>query len=328
MQWTLIASAGFVALLSCYQVLTGDYSNDFYGLANAPVHEITEGFDSTRVTGPLVDPNYYAMILLIAYPIAGYRLLTDKSQVLKLLAGVAFLLIAATILFTYSRGGFLALVVVTILALRERKMDLIRIGGSVAIITVVMLPVLPKGFTDRMLTLTDILPGDLSMQTESSFRGRTSEALVATQMFYDRPILGVGRENYPEMYLDYSSRLGLDDRLEDREAHSMYLEVAAETGILGVLSFGTMLVVVFAGIQKAKRDLRAAEREDLVPWVSGAEFALVGYLIASIFLHADYARYFWLTVAFAVSTGVIAHAQLNQYQQRKHEEQLMRNELL
>ena len=43
-------------------------------------------------------------------------------------------------------------------------------------------------------------------------------------MFGDYPIFGVGPGNYPLHYLDYSQEIGLDPRLEQREAHSLYLE--------------------------------------------------------------------------------------------------------
>lgn len=315
MQWTLIASATLLSLLSTYQNLTGDTENDFYGLAKAPTHEITEGFDSTRVTGPLDDPNFYAMILLIAMPMATYRVLTEKDKVSRTLALIAALLIAMTIIFTYSRGAFLALTIVGILIVRERKISFYKVGAVVVVVGFLVTPILPAGFTDRIATLTSILPGGgLQNQTEVSFRGRSSEALVAIQMFFDHPIIGVGRENYANRYLDYSVRLGLDNRLEDRQAHSLYLEVAAESGIVGIIAFGWMLIILFMGSQQAKVMMRQIKREDLVSWISGIQLGLVGYLLASIFLHGDYSRYFWMAVAFVASTTVMAEAQVRDYE--------------
>ncbi len=121
MQWLLILSAGLVAALSVYQIVTNDVSNTFWGLAKAPVHQITSGFDSTRVTGPLDDPNFYAQILLMVFPLALYRFLEERHLTLRVLGGVAAALIAAAAIFTYSRGALFSLAVVGILVTRERR---------------------------------------------------------------------------------------------------------------------------------------------------------------------------------------------------------------
>ena len=71
---------------------------------------------------------------------------------------------------------------------------------------------------------------------------------VALLVFADHPLTGVGFANFEEYYLDYSPALGLDLRRENRAAHSLYLEIAAETGVFGVAAFGFLLFVVFRGL--------------------------------------------------------------------------------
>ncbi len=313
MQWMLILAAAFVAMLSVYQMLSGNISNEFFGLAKAPIHEITSGFDSTRVTGPLDDPNFYAQILLMTLPLAAYRFLTGTNVVGRVAGGFASLLIVAAAIFTYSRGGFVAIVVVSVLIIRERRWNPYRAFSIVLLVLAIMLPILPAGYLDRLATLSDIFPSDITMQTENSFRGRTSEMLIAVQMFLDHPVFGVGVANYETLYLDYSSRLGLDDRLQHREAHSLYLETAAETGVVGIISLGIMLGLVFSSIHRAKKNLLKLQRPDLVPWVNGIQLGLVSYLITSIFLHGAYDRYLWLMISFAVSASVISDALVRQY---------------
>jgi len=311
-QWSLVVGAAFLAIFSVYHTISGDTSNDFYGLAKAPVHEITTGFDSTRITGPLDDPNYYAMIHLMAFPMSVYLTLSAAKPYTRVFAGICSLLIMATILFTFSRGAFLSLVVVGILIIRERKWNPYKIAFGGLLLFGIMSPFMPAGFTDRLDTLTGLVPsgGDARMQTESSFRGRTSELLVALMMYEDHPILGVGKYNYANAYLDYSSSLGLDDRLEDRQAHSLYFETLAEQGTVGFMVFMLMLFVVWQGGQIAKQTLRDAHRDDLVLRINGAQFGLIGYLLASIFLHADYERYLWLSISMNVAGAVMANQQL------------------
>jgi O-antigen ligase len=319
--WAVILTAGFLSLLSTYQNITRDFANNFYGLANAPVHQITSGFDSVRVTGPLDDPNYYGMILLSVLPAAIYRFFDDEKRWRRILGGICAGLIVTTVILTYSRGGFVALIVVSALIIRDRKMNPYKIAGIIIFALVVVSPILPKGFAARITTLGGFVGGDEGKrQTESSFRGRTSEMIVAVQMFQDRPIFGVGRDNYPKLYQHYSRRVGLDDRTQEREAHNLYLETAAEMGIVGLAAFTIMIIAIFKGLFSAKQDVVTINRHDLVPWISGIQYGLVAYLVASIFLHGSNIRYFWLIISFSLASRVMVEQLLAQHQRRRREQ--------
>ncbi|MCC7450510.1 MAG: O-antigen ligase family protein [Anaerolineae bacterium] len=317
MQWVLLLCAALLAFISCYQTLTSSYEFEFFGLGKSGIHEITAGFDNARVTGPLDDPNYYAQMLLLVLPISVYRAMTERNLPLRLLAVVSSMMIMATIIFTYSRGAFLAVLLVGLLIARDRKLNPYKIAVALVVIVSILSLILPAGYLDRIMTLEDILPGSGSsgVQTEASFRGRSSEMIIAIQMFIDNPIFGVGLVNYVYRYLEYSYLLGMDNRFEAREAHSLYLEVAAETGTFGLLAFAAMLIGVYVSLNHAKRKLIAIQRQDLVPWVSGIKYGMMAYLTTSIFLHNGYPRYLWLTLAFCAGCQILADSLTRQYQQ-------------
>jgi O-antigen ligase len=314
--WILLLTGAFLSLMSTYQNLTGDYANDFYGLAKAPVHEIISGVDGVRVTGPLDDPNFYALILLVAYPAALYRYFAADRLRVKLLAAVCAGLIATTIILTYSRGAFIAIILVSALIIKERKMNIYKIGAIVTFLLVVLMPVMPAGFTDRLSTLSVFANDDKQAATERSFQGRTSEALVALQMFRDNPLFGVGAGNYPHHYQEYSRRLGIDDRTTERDAHSLYLETLAELGLVGLIIFVLILVVVFRELNRASRLAKQMDRHDLVSWIEGVRYGLLGYLLGSFFLHGVTIRYMWLIIGFALASGVMI-SELNQDRRRR-----------
>jgi len=319
MQWVLLLCATLLAAISTYQTFTNNFAFDFFGLGKSGLHQITAAFDSFRVTGPLDDPNYYAQMLLLALPIGVYRALSERTLPLRLLGIACSLLILATIIFSYSRGAFLSVLIAGLLIIRDRKYNPYKIIAGVAVIVAIMSQILPAGYLDRIMTLEDILPGSgsnsIEMQTERSFVGRSSEMIIATQMYADNPIIGVGLANYVPRYLEYSYLLGLDNRFEARQAHSLYLEVAAETGTLGVLAFGAMLIVVYVSLNRAKRKLIAIQRQDLVSWVSGAKYGLLAYLASSIFLHNAYPRYLWLILAFCAGAQILVDGLTREYQQ-------------
>jgi len=306
--WALVLSAAFIASLSWYHTFTGDTANDFFGLAKSGVHQIVGELDDVRVTGPLDDPNFYAQILLMVFPLAAYRMLTGTTHAARLIGALCTVLIVGAAIFTYSRGGFLALVVVLGLLVLDRRYNLLRTAFIGAALIAILLPILPSGYVERIVTIGGALPANSAGQTEASFRGRSSEMIIAMQMFSENPILGVGKRNYQALYVEYSSMLGLDPRLEDRQAHSLYLELAAEMGMLGLLSFGGILLALFLSTARARRQFRALDRPDLAAWTASLQLGIVSYLITSIFLHADYARYMWIMFALAASASVLAQA--------------------
>lgn len=316
--WALIFTATFISILSTYQSLTGDYANEFYGLAKAPIQEITVGNDAERITGPLDDPNFYGMILLAVLPAAFYRVLAGETTSVRLIGGFCSFFILLTIFFTFSRGALIALLLIAILIIRERKMNPYKVAAGAVIMGVLVSPFLPHSFWDRAETITAVFDsaGNARNQSEVSFRGRTSEMIVAVMMFQDHPLTGVGRHNYLHNYQSYSGRLGLDRRIEARQAHSLYLELAAEQGVVGLITFALMLYFVYMASFKARREARALGRHDLVAWFASIQIGLTAYLVSSILLHGDYARYMWLMIGFTVASSVVTHELTQQREER------------
>ena len=112
------------------------------------------------------------------------------------------------------------------------------------------------------------------------FPGRVSENLSALMMFADHPIVGVGSGGFRLRYAEYADRIGIDQR-PMREAHNLYLEVAAETGVVGIAAFIFLFASLFVGLITTYRRLVAAGEVDLGRSVAGLGMALVAYLLAA-----------------------------------------------
>lgn len=299
--WALLLSGIFVGTISVIQYLTGTFSNTYFGFAQAPLLQIVGETQGNRVAGQIGDPNFYAQIMVVLVPLAINRMLSEKSTILKLLAGYGLLVISLTIIFTFSRGGFFALLTaLLVLAFyRPPRLPLLVIFLAGAWVIILLLP---SSFLDRMGTITDLLSGQQDVRTESSFRGRASELIAAWQMFADHPIMGVGIKNYPAYYLQYSRQLGLDSRTTQREPHNLFLEIAAETGIMGLLAFGSILFFIFRYVNYARKSLEKSGDIDFKDLVGAYSASMIGYLAAAMFIHGAYPRYLWLLagIAFAL----------------------------
>jgi O-antigen ligase len=121
-------------------------------------------------------------------------------------------------------------------------------------------------------------------------------------MFANNPILGVGAGNYPNNYQEYTVEVGLEQDTAEQEAHSLYVQILAETGILGAISFVGFSILLLINLSRARQSIEhLVKYQNWLPWISAIQLSVVGYLITSAFLHGAFIRYFWIFVAFALS---------------------------
>jgi putative inorganic carbon (hco3(-)) transporter len=304
--WALLLVAIVLGTLSTYQYFTGTFTNPYWGFGQANFSTLS-GEGGYRIGGPFQDSPFYGQILIIFVPLALNRMLYEKQVWMQCLAGWALAVSLLSIILTFSRGAFIGLIVIgIILIIRRRSRPLGFAAGLLLIGAIITLA--PNNYLDRVGTISEFAPifGQSDIRNESSFRGRTSENIVAMQMFRDHPILGVGIGNYNARYIEYSSRLGIDPRLADRSAHSLYLEVLAESGILGILVFGGILYVAFNVMRRSRNMLSDAGHTEGAEMIQALSLAFIGYLIAGLFLHLAFARPFWSIIGLAFASLQIA----------------------
>jgi putative inorganic carbon (HCO3(-)) transporter len=298
--WTVVIAGAALAIVSLLQASLGAYSSDFAGFALGK----PEGAGVFRASGPL-DPNVFGQLLVATAMLALYLGLSARARDGRLLGLAASSVCLAASALTGSRGALVAaaagFVLVLLLAPVPRR--LVAAIGAITIVAALIF--LPSGLKARvgLPTSADSQQVAVVQQgSESAIRGRKSENLAALEMFRDYPILGVGPGNYPLHYLDYSEQIGLDPRLEQREAHSLPLEALAETGIVGAVALGAILWVALRGAWRARQGL--AGRDALL--AEGIFVALVSFLVAALFLHLTYPRYLWLMIGFGLAAGNLA----------------------
>lgn len=299
--WALLAAGIFLGSITVYQQLTGTFENDYWGFAQTQVKNIVGRTRDYRVGGALGAPNFYAMILIVLVPLALDRFWNAQKWILRLLAAWALTVCTLATIFTFSRGGFLGLCFVLLIMFLRRPPR----PATLLVSLVVLMGILqfvPANYTPRLSTIRYLLPASgEDARTDNSFRGRTSEGTVAWQMFMDHPILGVGLSNYNYFYQEYSRPLGLDDRRQERSAHNLYLEIAAETGLIGLMVFGAIIWSAIQGMRRTHQLLVATDREDIANMVWAFLVGLSGYLATSLFLHGSFARYLWLLLGIALA---------------------------
>lgn len=305
-----LAAACVLAALALWQVFADDFGNEWGGLARIKHAQIYGDVFEERIAGPLGDPNYFAQILLILVPLGLLPSWAGRGWRRGLAVAAAGLLAVATV-YTYSRGGALALALVVGLAFVVRGLTWRMVTAATAGLLVAMF-LMPGAFARRLTTLQQLLPGQGEvLDPDSSIEKRRLVTRVAWEMFLDHPGLGVGAGNYATRFAPYASRTGsaareYDDPSEPQFPHNLYLEIGAETGLVGLLAFGLAVVVIFGALVRARRRFLKLGEQGLADLSAALALGLVGYLTSSLFLHGHFLRYLWLLFGLALACDLLA----------------------
>jgi O-antigen ligase len=301
----LVASAAAIGLLILFQVATGQYDNEFGGLARVKDAHIYGDVFQARIAGPNGDPNFFARMLLLAIPPAGMLAFHAREKWQRRLSLAASVIILATLAATYSRGAMVALALMAAMmlhALHVRWQSTAAVGAAMLLV----LLLLPASVTQRFVTIEEFLPGDEQpLHPDSSFQERRLLMSVAWVMFGANPIGGVGAGNYTARYDDYVGATGSEFRQygdpSDRHyPHNLALEIASETGVIGLAAFAALLLAAWRSLSRAQRD------EELGPFATAMKIGLAGFLVAGLFLHLAEPRTLFLMLAFAASMERLA----------------------
>jgi O-antigen ligase len=191
----------------------------------------------------------YLLILLIKDNHIGARIRILLIPIL-FIAGTAFL-------FNGTRGAWLACIIIILLFsgchLRSHKKALAYVLTGV-LMTGLLLVTAPQFETlrNRFYSATN-----LNMQNRDS--ERLYKWQMATAVFLDHPLLGVGLDNYLSIP-DYDRYLPPAAReRQPSNAHNIFFHILAETGILGLFSFlamfGAILVYCWRKYQADSRQI-------------------------------------------------------------------------
>ena len=298
MLWSFFAAALVLGGAGTVQFLTESYEMTFGGLAELAPYSIVDDTEPPRLTGPLDDPNAYAQVLVPLVALTWGLMLRRMPGPLRALAAIGVGLVLMAIVATYSRSALVTLAALSIgILLTWHRRHIVAATLALVLLAVGGAALVPQSYYDRVAGLVAFVGASHGAAAgDQALHGRRAEMQIAVAMTRDHPLRGVGVGHYVENFQAYSNRLGYLPRQEDRQAHSLYLEIAAERGLLGILAFAGMILFVFARGLAARRRLMTARRFDDARMVEAFMLALAAYLVFAVVLHRSYEHYFWLLV--------------------------------
>lgn len=221
---------------------------------------IVTDFVSTRASATFDNPLILAAYLIIILPVSIYSLFELKEKWQRITAGVCVLLIFGGIAATYSRGAYLAVIVMLVVLMFLGKKQAVGIAALFAGI----LLILPQSVYQRLFAILQL---DVSTVTRLAIWGG------CLKVFTENPLFGVGAgtENVTNLL---QNRFGINQA----HAHSLYFELLVEGGLISILFFVAVLSLLVYDLFYLLRSGRKWRRMGVAYLAS-----LAGFLVFSVF---------------------------------------------
>lgn len=286
-----------ICSLGLYQLAIAPSPTGFLGFAR-----LTES--SNRFSGMLLDPNFFAAIVVFTIPLGLFHLLNARRPMaIASWAVIAGVLIVG-LLATQSRGALIGLALGLIVLSTSFTRKQFLAAGMIGVLVVVLAGVfasdeLIERFTSIFSTAAEGAAQDTSTE------GRLASWTVAYNLFNENPWFGVGQGNFKSHYQNGALDDGLIFRGEGRATHSLYLELLTELGLVGLMTFLGIAVLGAVNFFRAAGVARTVGDELMARRLIAFCASFVGYLAAMTFLQDGIPRFLWYVVSLAAESYMI-----------------------
>jgi probable O-glycosylation ligase (exosortase A-associated) len=250
--WVIVASHGYIGF---------EMNLSYY-----------EGFNRVQEVGfGGMDNNSIAIALVASTGFAFFLGLHEKNWWLRILALVCSLLMLHTVLFSFSRGGMLALLLTGVLSfvlVPKRPLYIL----IFVLVAAVGIRLAGKEVQERFAT-TMAEEGE----RDTSATSRLELWADCWDVMQKHPLFGLGPRHWPLEAANYGWKPG-------KEAHSLWMQLGAEIGLVGL-----GLLCAFYGLTVLRLWRLARNKEpSSEPWISylaqGVIVALFGFGVAAQFV--------------------------------------------
>lgn len=256
---------------SCLISLYGLYQYVFKGtVAREWIDASLKGVINKRAYSVFNNPNIFSEYLVLTTPLSVLMLWYHRDFFKKFVYCGIFLLNSLNLLLTFSRGGYLSLAVsaCVFLFFVLRPLLVLMIPASLF-----GMSFLPATILNRILSIFNF--------KDSSTSYRMKLWKITREVIQDHPLAGVGlgHKSFKTIFETYIRSMPIF------HAHNTYLEMLAETGVVGFLTFIYCIIITFVNILKS-----AIKSEDKFIFLTGAAIIAsgAGILIQGIFEHVIY----------------------------------------
>jgi len=310
MTWVMIAASTYIAARGVF-----DYARGV---------NLMEG-DRLRgaVGGMFENPNDLALNLVTFLAPTLLIVVEDRKGSRRLLAAGCAVIMLMAIVCTKSRSGFLGLLVTGLVIAYYTLKVRPGIVAAAVVAGLLALPAMPSSFWDRMDSITNA-----EADPTGSRAARLRLIDQGVEVFAENPITGIGAGQFQ----NYNAPGVTIEKW--RVTHDVWLQVASELGVFGLLIFGFLVIRAYSACLVTGRLLRGPrrrrgtapdpsaalaltddERTILDENAKGMLAAMVGWTICALFASVAFNWTFYYVFALAVAGRDIARSRTPQIEQ-------------
>ena len=273
--WVVVLSQGFVAYEMNMTYFSG-YNRFYY-----------DGFAG-------LDNNGVALTLVAGAGIAFFLALYETNWLRKAVASLVFLLMTHGVMFSFSRGGLLALIGVGIAAFYVLPKRPLYFAVLIA-----------AALIGYRLAGEEVLERFATVFADKSERDESADSRLALwRACYDEmarnPLVGVGPDHFRLVAHNHGF-------MANKAAHSTWMQTGAEIGVMGLaslLAFYGLILWRLQSVMKAKTE--SGKPTELAQVAQMAFSSLVGFGIAAQFVSVNLVEIPFYVAAIGMGTLVLA----------------------
>jgi hypothetical protein len=290
----------YYALVLCFSVLVIDGYIQYFTGVNLTGFKIS----GTRVSSFFGDELIMGSYLSRFFPLLFALFLIKKKQKYEIyFIGVLFILVDLLIFMSGERSAFyflnLSTLFIIILIKEYQKFRLITF--IIAIICVVILSLNSSKLNERMFKGPAEDMGLIKSSKEAVIFSKAHDSLIRTayNMFEDKPLFGHGPKMFRVICADEKYATGISPCMT--HPHNFYVQLLAETGIIGFLFLFSVLIYVILTALRQFKSIIFKQKKPLTDY----QVCLLASILITVWPLTPNGNFFnnWLMVVYSLPIG-------------------------
>jgi O-antigen ligase len=237
--------------------------------------------------GVFDNPNDLAMNIALNFPLCLMFLLLEKNPIKKLVWFAGILVMGRGLMLTYSRSGFLAIVVAVIFSLLEFGIRNKRhyLFGAAAFCALALLIAGPQSYGNRIRSLVS---NDVEVYGDA--KGPRAELLMKSLVITAKhPLFGVG----PGQFASYTGKWLV--------THNTYTELSSECGIPALILFLLVIRECFKNLARTRATPGYRANPDIRMYTSALWAGFASYIAGAAFASTAYQLFPYFMVGYTTA---------------------------
>ncbi len=291
----------YYSLILCFSALVIDGYIQYFTGTNLLGYKLSGSRVSSFFDGELILGSYLSRLFPLLFALFLVKKKKKKFEIYFI--GILFILIDILIFMSGERSAFfflnLSTVFIIILIKEYQKFRLATF--IIAIICIIVLSINSSNFTDRMFKEPAKNMGLIESSNGATIFSPVHDSLYRTayNMFKDQPIFGHGPKMFRVICKDKKYAAGVSPC--STHPHNFYLQLLAETGIVGFLILlSSLTYVLYATLKQFKSIIFRKKR-----YLTDYQVCLLSGILITVWPFSPNGNFFnnWLMIAYSLPVG-------------------------